>query len=413
MLIQLGIINYKSIIHFLYPVFYHLRFRIGGTRNNCFQLFLNYLSYSLAGIIYLIVVYRTNTIKTKNKDNDVNLNRVDQDISIGSFDDLKNDVIIKEIEKKKTKEKRVELCKLKLSVIGLTILNFLPMFLETMLLNSSLGLDADIKESSTIFFETLFYVSFSRLILHQKIYNHQLFSLAMILGCMSFIFAVYLFEKNLPFFDIMNNLLFFSFVFLLYGLCNVLEKKVLISFIISPYYLMFSLGFLSLIALIIYEIITWSLLGENWEFSGVIKQIKNDISIKFLLLSLFSAIIGFFWLGGIILTIYYFSPCHFIINEVLTQLVTNLLDSRFDNYNKLEKIICYVAYIIIVFFTLVYNEIIIINIDFISKDTRKNIIQRQYNDVNSVMRDDDGDKSLELYTKTQAMDILPIEEEEM
>ena len=74
MFIQFGLINYKFIIQLLYPLFYHLRFRIGGDRNNCFQLFLNYSSYSLAGVIYLIVKYRTKETKRENKENRYRIN---------------------------------------------------------------------------------------------------------------------------------------------------------------------------------------------------------------------------------------------------------------------------------------------------------------------------------------------------
>ena len=75
MFIQFGLINYKFIIQLLYPLFYHLRFRIGGNRNNCFQLFLNYSSYSLAGVIYLIAKYRTKETKIDNKKNKVSGNK--------------------------------------------------------------------------------------------------------------------------------------------------------------------------------------------------------------------------------------------------------------------------------------------------------------------------------------------------
>ena len=371
MYIEFGSINYKSIIHLLYPIFYHLRFRIGGDRNNFYQLFINYLSYSLAGIICLIIRYRTNS----------------------------NDDTNKLVEKSSTE--KPESLKLNLSIVALAILNFLPMSIETMLLNlPNLGLDPDIKESSTIFLETLFYVLFSRIFLKLKIYNHQILSLTMILCCMTSIFIIYLFENSLGFLEIMKNLMFFSLVFLFYGLYNVFLKKVLNSFIITPYYLMFLIGFSSLIVLMIYEIITCLIFGIDWEYNGVIKQIKNDFSIKFLLLLFFSAIIGLFWVLGIWLTIYYFSPCHFIINEVLTQLVTNLLDNRFGKYSITNEIICYVAYVIILFFSLIYNEIIIIGIDCISKDTRKSILKRQY--------DDDDKETLNRIKNTEI--ILPNEE---
>ena len=411
MFIQLGIISYKFIIQLLYPLFYHLRFRIGDNRNTCFQLFLNYSSYTLAGVIYLIVKYRTRETNMVYKENKGSFYKNEKP-SIGNFDDLQNNVIIKEINKKKKKEEKLESFKLKLNILGLAILNFFPMFLETVLLNTTFGFINDIKESSTIFFETLFYVTFSRILLNQKIYNHQIFALTIIFCCMSFVFIIYIFEKNLVFYEAFYNLVFFSVIFFFFALYNILGKKVLNHFIISPYYLMFCIGFISLIVLMIFEIIT-RLFLKNWKYNGVIKQIQDDFSVEFILLSLFSVIIGFFWLAGIWLTIYYFSPCHFIINEALTQLVTNLLDNRFGEYTMINKIICYLAYIIILFGSLIYNEIIIININCMSKDTRKNIIKRQYDDDDWIERNDSYEQILELNSKgEQNMEmIIPIEEE--
>ena len=45
------------------------------------------------------------------------------------------------------------------------------------------------------------------------------------------------------------------------------------------------------------------------------------------------------------------------------------------------KIICYISYGIIIFSSLIYNEIIIINSEIISRDTKINIIRRQGDEV--------------------------------
>ena len=76
MFIQLGLINYKLIIPLVFPIFFQLRILIGQTDNGCYELFLNYLSYSFAGIIYLIVRYNTNKSGKKN----ITANKQDSDI---------------------------------------------------------------------------------------------------------------------------------------------------------------------------------------------------------------------------------------------------------------------------------------------------------------------------------------------
>ena len=381
MFIQLGIINYKLIIPFIYPIFFQIRFLIISSQNECFELFLNYLSYLLAGIIFLKVKYNINKSKKKNINykQDSNTKLSEENIGINENNDLNNDVSNRESKVGKSNEEKKRSCRLKIFVISLTFINLIPMGLEIIAYRTLEDqIDYNFKESCSIFFVILFYVLFSRIILGHKIYNHQILALLIISVCMSFIFIIYIIENSFSM-DIVISLIFFSLTFCLYALYDVLGKKLFDSFIISPYYFMFIIGFISLIILLPYEIITY-LIDPNWKYNGIIRQIRDNFSLVFLLKLLSGILVGFLWLGGVWLTVYYFTPCHFIISESLAQLLTSLIQNRYKDYNLIEKIICYVSYGIIIFSSLIYNEIVIINNECISKDTKIYIIKRQENE---------------------------------
>ena len=73
---------------------------------------------------------------------------------------------------------------------------------------------------------------------------------------------------------------------------------------------------------------------------------------------------------------YFFTPFNFIISESISQIITIFIDNSLENYNIAFKIIIYIIYIIIIGFSCVYNEIIIINLCSLNYNTKYNIIKR-------------------------------------
>ena len=149
----------------------------------------------------------------------------------------------------------------------------------------------------------------------------------------------------------------------------------------SPYHLMFVVGVISLSLLILYEIITVSIYGiADNSYNGIIYQIKTnykDYKYWYPFIFILDIITKFLWVGGIILTIYFFTPCHFIISESLSQIVSTIVENSLKKYNNSLKIIIFILYFIIVFSSLIYNEVIIINICSLSKNTKKKIFARE------------------------------------
>lgn len=381
---KIGIINWKLIIPLLYPVFYQLRFKIieNEEKSECYELFINYSSYLFAGLIYLIEYYRTNKREIFNNIyNKIKKNLSEKNPS--SNKKITNELLIAEVGKVKKEKEKINKNKLFLSVLKLTLINLIPMSLELIAAYNSEYFNVKTKESISMFFLIFFYIYFSKMFLDYKIYNHQILSMILLLICVILILIINISELNLTISQFFMNSFLYLIVFCCYALYNVLGKKLFEKFIISPYYLMFLVGLFSLIILFFYEIFTIFLFGINWEFNGIIRQFNNEFSLKFFIYFLIKVIIGFLWLVGIWLTIYYFTPCHFIISECISQVLTNLLEGRYKNFNIYEKIICYLAYGIIFFASLIFNEIIIIKNYKISKDTKDYIIERQNIDYQS------------------------------
>ena len=89
--------------------------------------------------------------------------------------------------------------------------------------------------------------------------------------------------------------------------------------------------------------------------------------------------------GGIQLTIYYFTPCHFIISESISQIISTFVNDTDSEYSVYEKVIIHSLFIIILFATLIYNEVIIIKICSLNYNTKKYIRLRQMNELEDLI----------------------------
>lgn len=169
----------------------------------------------------------------------------------------------------------------------------------------------------------------------------------------------------------------------LYALYNVLEKNFFNSFMTSPYYLMFIIGLITLVLIIIYETITCLVFGEDRIFNGAFFQIKKNIEdIKlYPLLFIGDVISAFLWVGGIHLTVYFFTPCHFIISESISQILSTIINHSLKDYSIYAKIVIYILFVITIFASLIYNEIIILNFWELNKNTQKHIEKRGNSEI--------------------------------
>ena len=240
------------------------------------------------------------------------------------------------------------------------------------------------------FYYLLFIPLFSKLILKENLYRHQYLSLLISIIGMIII--------NIPIcLKITKDDLLANFINLINGAVYPLFI-VLIKFINNKYYVMplktsliFGLISLSvtLIGFIIYSLIKYHNLTffNAFDFSNI--DNKLTISIYLILVFLFPIIFQLLAL----LILFYFSPILFLVSEVISPFLLWIVTTIENNdKTKLELAIYPIGYIIVLFSSLVYNEIIIFNFCGLSHNTKKFVDQRmieEISEMNNLMNNDD------------------------
>ena len=407
MFIEFGIINYKLLFPLIYPCLYQIRRLIHDDSKPFYELITGYFGYLLGGIVFFIIKYRMKKIHSEreNKNNKNECENENQRISLieneennsniftendnNNLYDLSNVNAIDQMKIIKQKALKKQNRKKYLFLFVLALINLIPMTIECFT-NKNIKLNyLNFKIGSSLFYMILFYIIFSRIILGYRLYTHQLLSFIIIIICISVLLLFYLiYEENINYKALIFISLYLFFIMSLYSLYNVLEKKYFNKYMDSPYHLMYIIGLISLCILLIYELITVFIFGiRNNDFNGFIFQIiynyKNNLYL-YPLIFIADIISAFLWIAGIQLTIYFFSPGHIIISESLSQILTTIIQNTLDNYNIYSKIIIYFLFIIIVISSLIYNEVIIINLCSLNKNTKKKIITRAKTEIESI-----------------------------
>ena len=372
MLIEFGILSNKLLIPFLYPIFHiiakFLNYYGFIDQSPLLDSFIRSISYLLGGLVYLIVFYRSRNLKkspasknSKGKSKDVYL----------IYEDSENDINqIKPLKKKL------------ISIFLLSLINTIPIIISIPFLKSVINRKLEESIGLTIIFS---YVLFSRLVLKSKIYKHQIISVIMISFCMIILLTIDIITSEIN--NLVISLLYFIVFYIFYSLYDVLVKKHFEVHFTDPYYLMFFIGFFSLLLVIPLDLFVYFFDQKQIFGLDIINKIKSiDRPLFIILKFIFNITLQFFWLGGIILIIYYFTPCHFIICKVLSEFLDKCIEwiiesikNPNDNHNETKWyfiIIYIVIYFIMIFFSLVYNEVIIINLWNMEENTYKYITFR-------------------------------------
>lgn len=398
MLIEFGLINYKILIPFIYPIFYQIRRYIHINSNPFYILFTEYLGYLCGGLIYILILHRIKSAEKKNlskkdeeKENEIKmdksleiLNDSSEDIEGYSKQKLKkkksiimnpiqNQIVFEKIilDKKNVRKKYI-------FIALLAMINLIPMPLEAF---TGKDVNLNFKMGSSLLYFIFFYAFFSILILGEKLYRHRILSLVIIVIVIPFLLFFYLKnEANKKNENLFINSLYLILIACLYALYNVLTKKYYNIYFGSPYHFMFVIGLISLSIIALYEAISLIITGvKKNDYNGIIYQIEfnfNKYSFLYLLIFIGDIISSFLWLAGIQLTMYFFTPCHFIISESLSQIFTTFIENSLKEYNISSRMIIYIIYLIIIFASMIYNEIFIINIFNLNHNTRKKIEER-------------------------------------
>ena len=228
---------------------------------------------------------------------------------------------------------------------------------------------------------------FSRLILKTKLYNHHFISIIICLIGFSFMTIsdlFYVIEIN------WKNLYYLLFIFpkyILFPLSDVFNEIIFTVNYIQPQTLMFLRGLCQFIILDILCLILF--ITKSLSFNIFISNDKLKL-FKQIILRLFYTLFSCFRTFCLNKVLYLYNNQHisflvivFTFNNFIIGLITN--ESKSIGFNiSLYNTIQIVSLIIIFFGTLVYNEIIIINICGMNEYTKKGLLFKEKIDIEQI-----------------------------
>ena len=317
-----------------------------------FSIFIN-LTYISGGLLYFISFIRTKTEESKDK-------------AIVYKERKTINLIYNEDKPKKSK------IKIFFILIFISLLLTIYIFVYTI----SLG--------KTVFEKRLYYLFFisifSKLILKNQIYRHQILSLSLsFIGLIILFFPVYLkIEKK----DILINIYNIASA-ICYSLFLVLVKNLTHNYYLSPLLCLLLVGCISLILTII-GIIIFSLIKNN-NFSEIIQNFQNSENkneMYFYIYASLSFIFSILLQIFSFLVIYYFSPILLVVTDIISPMLTWVILSLEEGETYYNIIFNSIGYFFELLSAFIYNEIIICNFCELNKYTKKCIVERQTAELN-------------------------------
>ena len=354
-------LNKYFLIPFLYPVFCVLRniFKdlvVESKVINNSKLFYSIsidLSYIFAGLFYFKPYFKTNFNKKNNSGSIYIYNKV-------------------KIDKCKS-------CKIIMFIILLSLINIFQDFI-------SIFIDYN-KVFEKSICDLFFIPLFSKIILKENIYKHNYF--ALIISIIGVIFLLIPFCLQISTNDIISNILNFI-IGIFYSLFVVIVKYMIEKYYMHPLKICLLVGiiilFFECIIFLIYSLIKYnnlSYFNDCFDFSKV--QNKFAIIIYIILYILFC--ISLKLLGFLLL--FYFSPTLIIITSMISPFIYWIVQSIKNKVEILDAVLYPIGYLILIFSSLIYNEIIILNFCGLNNNTKKFVNQRLNKEVEKINKDKD------------------------
>ena len=227
-----------------------------------------------------------------------------------------------------------------------------------------------------ILFDILSRVIFSKIFSKTKLYKHHFFSV--IICIIGFIFMstldIFSISKNNS-----KNLIYLLFVlpkYILFPLEDVINESIFRKNFIFPQKLMFIRGILEFF--IIFVLCLILVLSRKIEFNKFF--IENNLSLQ-IIFRLFFIIVSFFRTFFLMKVIYLYNS-QYVSFLIIVFSFINFWKSFFsprdeDAENQILKIFQTIPLIIVFFGTLIYNEILIVNIWGLNENTKKNILIKE------------------------------------
>ena len=362
MYVHFGILNKKLLIPFLFPIFLQLRGLIRSDKYKVSYAIKEFTSISC--LILFIIIYFIQKIFIRQPDiKSENQNKL-QNKQLSQNNDL-----IKREKNEKNSVKKV------LFFIFVAFCLFVPsiqkIFAKDYVKDFSIT-------NLEIFFEVLFLVPLSMMVLGLSIFSHQKISIIIILVCLFIIIIEDIVYNKLGIEQIIKTLSYTFFFQLFYCLADAFGIKYLNIYVDNIFLFLFQIGIINTCALLIFSTIThfMNVDNGNLEFFQGFKKLP----ILFFIVDLF---ISFLYEMGLWLTMYYFSPCHYFIFETISDFIEYILNATYRGYNyKVEQLITFfILYPILIFAILVFNEVIILNFCGLNYNTKIKILERGIEDI--------------------------------
>lgn len=283
-----------------------------------------------------------------------------------------------------------------LKVALCALLDYLGYFI--LLINSKSNYFLDLMNTEIVGIQLFFLALFTRIILKDKIYLHQIVSITIILiGMLIILLSTF---TSFPNYIYIEDFFFYKFFCLIlsplsYSIGVVYEKKVMQTTEISPYKLLFYKGISgSILCFVVNFLIQGSICSVNFrDFSSffcVGSQTFKEMGHVFLvdglifLIILAGVISQFCYQFFYVLTNNYFTPCHTGASDMILSLSGwYALILEFNSTERpggvnqvLFHFLHSIGYILIILGILIYNEIIIFYVCGMEENTKIMIIRR-------------------------------------
>ena len=309
---------------------------------------INSISLIFGGLLYFITIIRTKTENKANIGNNIFIEHINSNITK------------QRIKKNKFKEYLIIIC---MSII-ITMYNILKGY-ET-------GYKTLEKRLYFLFFFTLINVY----IFKKQIFKHQIVSLGLAGIGMAFIFVVFFVYLDFTRYKYIFDILLFLGAFL-YSLYLVLVKYMSEKKYYSPFLLLLLIGIFSTIFTVIgYIIFSLSTKGDLRYITNIFSCRKDMYVcfgnyyfkiIMYLLLNIVLQVLIF-------LVCYYFSPEVFAISDIISPFLSFISKTiEKESTNIINIVFTSIGYIIIIFGSFIYNEIIVCNFWGLNENTWKAI----------------------------------------
>jgi len=235
----------------------------------------------------------------------------------------------------------------------------------------------------------LFLPIFSKIILKNELYRHQILSLFIsIIGIIFLFIPLILIKQEISI--LINILIIISSIG--HSFFFILIKHLTHKYYLSPYLCLLYIGFFGLIILLIGGIIYYSINNDSDNnFMSIFEGESLKSIIYLILVFSFSLILNVLTF----LVIFYFSPTLLMITDNINPII-NWIISLFINkegHTSIEIVLNSIGYFLVLFSSLIYNGIIIFNFCDLNRNTKKYLEIKQREELNSIIEDDDDERS--------------------